>query len=251
MRKILYLIPVTITLLITCKPSNRVIARDDFEADSLSSIWRTDKFIPGALVLQSDIVRTGSKACRLTLHPGDQIDEETGTKFERAELREPKNLMATEGINYSYSFSLFLPADFPVVPTRLVVAQWKQNCQDEKCDPDNPVVAVRFDYGVLRITLQVGPERLTLYEQSENNLGHWLDFKFSLRFSRRNDGQLNVWLNKKEIINYKGITAYSKSYGYPEPGQFYFKTGLYRDQMDQTMTIFIDDYLKEELKHLK
>jgi hypothetical protein len=96
--------------------------------------------------------------------------------------------------------------------------------------------------------LQVGRERRTVYEQSEDIRGKWLDFKFDLRFSRKNDGQLIVWLNSKKIINYVGITAYSESFGYPDPGYFYFKTGLYRDQMNKPMTIFIDEYLKEEFR---
>jgi hypothetical protein len=251
MRKTLLLLIIAIVYPTACKNETKVIARDNFEADSLSSIWRTDKFIPGALLIQTEVVRTGKKACKLTLQPGDQIEEEIGTEFERAELREPKNLMAIEGHNYSYSFSLYLPTDFPIVPTRLVIAQWKQNCQDVNCDPDNPVIAVRFDSGVLRITLQISHERLTIFEQSENILGEWLDFRFNIRFSRENNGRLKVWLNGKEIIKYNGITAYSELFSYPEPGYFYFKTGLYRDQMNQPMTIIIDDYLKEELYNLK
>jgi hypothetical protein len=231
-----------------CKADRKVLVYDDFEGDTLNRVWRTDKFVPGAMTLQKDIVRTGEKSCRLTLRPGDQIEEETGSEFERAELRERNDLMADENRDYSYSFSLFLPEDFPALPVRLVIAQWKQNCHNEECDPDNPVIAIRFESGELFITLQTGPGRKTLFKYPETITGEWMDFRFNIRFSRKPDGKLTAWLNGKEIINFDGPTAYEDMYGYPYPGKFYFKTGLYRDRMNYTMTIYIDNYLKEELK---
>ena len=109
----------------------------------------------------------------------------------------------------------FLPEDFPVVPTRLVIAQWKQNCENGNCDPGNPVIALRFESGEFRITLQTGPQKTTLFSQNETILNKWLDFKFKIRFSRDPDGQIKTWLNNEEIIDYKGVTAYSEAYGYP------------------------------------
>lgn len=221
---------------------------DNFESDSLSQIWTADKFIPGALEIQSAYVRSGEKAAKLILHQGDQIEEEIGTNLERAELREPKKLMSVEHKNYSYSFSIFLPDDFPVVPTRLVIAQWKQNCQSGNCDPNNPVIALRYESGEFRITLQSGPEKQILFSHKGDIRNRWMDFKFCIRFSRKEDGQILAWLNKNKIIDFKGVTAYAQSYGYPEPGNFYFKIGLYRDQMIQPMTIYIDNYVKQEIK---
>lgn len=248
MRNTVFLVLWVITIVTSCKPNNKIIASDDFEGDSLKALWRTDKFIPGALQLQSDVVRNGKKACRLTLRPGDQIAEELGTIFERAEIRELNSLMADEDKTYLYSFSLFVPLDFPIDSTRLVIAQWKHNCQNSNCDPDNPVIAVRYESDRMFITLQTDHKRNTLYEHPEIIRGKWLDFKFIIHYTRKDEGRLNVWLNDREIINYNGKTAYIEEFGYPYPGRFYFKTGLYRDKMDNTMTIYIDDYLKEEIK---
>jgi hypothetical protein len=185
-------------------------------------------------------------ACKLTLRSGDQIDEEKGTKFERAELREKNELMINKNERCVYSFSLFIPDDFPIVETRLVIAQWKQNCNGN-CDPDNPVIAVRFESGRLFITLQNSFERKTLFEYSGNPTAKWLDFKFDVFFSDSDSGKLNVDLNDRNIIDYHGITAYSEKYGYPAESKFYFKTGLYRDKMEQTMTIYIDNFKKKKL----
>jgi len=234
-------------ILTSCKPDIISTLKDNFEFGSLSSIWTKDKFVPGALEIQSEYVRSGKMAAKLVLHKGDQIDEEIGTMMERAELRESREFMALEQNNYSYSFSLFLPADFPIVPTRLVIAQWKQNCQSGNCDPDNPVLALRYQSGEFRITMQTGPEKITLYSQNESILNKWQDFKFNIRFSRESSGQIKVWMNKKVIVDHKGVTAYPEKYGYPFPGNFYFKLGLYRDTMDQSMVIYIDDYQKQQI----
>jgi len=60
-----------------------------------------------------------------------------------------------------------------------------------------------------------------------------------------------VWLNNHQIINFAGITVYPEKYGYPGPGEFYFKTGLYRDTMKEPMTIYFDEYSKSALKKLR
>lgn len=228
--------------------SNRLTEiRDNFESDSLSTLWSNDKFLPGAVEFQSEHIRSGKKAIKITLRGGDQIEEEKESIFERAELKELKKLCSQEDSLYAYSFSLFLPEDFPNVKTRLVIAQWKHNCQSGNCDPDNPVIALRFVSGELCVTLQTGPERRTLYRLSEDVLNKWMDFKFQIRFSRNQNGIINASLNNKTIIDYKGVTAYTENYGYPYPGKFYFKMGLYRDRMVQPMTIYFDDYQKQQL----
>jgi hypothetical protein len=244
-------LPATLFLiLIACKPARFMNVKDGFESDSLSNIWTDDKFLPGALSFQSKYVRSGNKAALLILYPGDQIDEEKGTILERAELKETKKLVSTENSIYEYSFSILLPPDFPLVATRLVIAQWKQDCQSGDCKPDNPVIALRYVSGKFFITLQTEPKPITLFTREDSILNQWLDFKFRIRFSRMQDGAIKAWLNGNQIIDYKGITAYSQDYGYPIPGKFYFKMGLYRDHMDQAMTIYIDDYAKKQIPDL-
>jgi hypothetical protein len=245
---------ITIILIIlsitACRSDRMTSIQDNFESDSLSKIWSNDKFVPGRFKIQSKYTRSGNKAAMLTLNNGDQIDKEIGTINERAELKEAKKHFSSENSNYSYSFSIFLPPDFPLVPTRLVIAQWKQDCESGDCDPNNPVIALRYQSGQFFVTLQVGRNRTTLYTQTDYILDKWLDFKFNVRFSRKPDGIIEAWLNDKPIIDYKGVTAYSQEFGYPVPGVFYFKVGLYRDTMVQPMTIYIDDYKKQSIPKL-
>jgi hypothetical protein len=230
-----------------CQSARKNNVSDGFESNELSKVWSTKKFLPGAVEIQSTYVRSGKFAAKITLHQGDQIDDEKGTILERAELMESEDLCSFEGSDYSYSFSIFLPQDFPVVPIRLVLAQWKQSCQSGKCNPGNPVIALRYESGEFQITLQTGPEKTTLFTQKEDIRNKWMDFRFQIRFRRTADGYLKAWLNDQEIVDFKGITSYSQTYGYPDPGRFYFKIGLYRDQMVQPMTIYVDEYKKHQI----
>jgi len=87
-----------------------------------------------------------------------------------------------------------------------------------------------------------------LYSTKQEMRGRWLDFRFETRFSRDQDGQIDAWLNGEPIVHYKGPTVYQQQRGYPAHGLVYFKMGLYRDEMQQPMTIYVDEYRKDELR---
>ena len=225
---------------------------DGFETARLSKVWDTDRFAPGAVTMQTNIVRAGHGSARIVLRSRDTF--EAGIKgskdSERDELLEARKLTSKENAAYEYSFSMFMPTNFPIVPTRLVIAQWKQFCGgNDNCSDDSPVVALRYVSGVLRITHQIGPDKTTLYESKEELRGQWLDFKFQIRFTTNETGRIRAWLNDKQVVDYKGINAYPENAatGYPSPSRFYFKMGLYRDLMAEPMTIYIDEYRKKEL----
>jgi hypothetical protein len=219
---------------------------DGFELLALSRAWSTERFLPGAVSIQSKIVRAGKSAARITLHQGDQVGDEKGTNLEQAELMEARELTSLEDSTFSYSFSMFLPRDFPVVPTGLVIAQWKQYCRSGKCGEDSPVLALRYQSGRFRVTLRAGPKTQALYDTADEIRGKWLDFTFLITFSRQQHGRIRAWLNDREIANHTGVTAYSEASGYPAPGRFYFKMGLYRDRMKEPMTIYVDEYRKNQ-----
>lgn len=236
----------------THTPASGIDVRDAFETRGLSRIWDTGRFVPGAVTMQSEVVRAGRGAAKVVLHSRDKF--EAGVKgskdTERDELLEASRLYSTEGKTYEYSFSMFLPADFPIVPTRLVIAQWKQDCDGhEACSDDSPVVAMRYVAGTLRITHQTGGRQTALYATSGEVRGRWNDFRFRIRFTPRESGALEAWMNSAQVVNYRGVNAYQESpaTGYVSPSRFYFKMGLYRDLMAQPMTIYIDEYRKREL----
>ena len=222
---------------------------DGFESPVLSSHWNKRRMVPEAFRVQSNIVRAGHSAGEITLHAGDRHEDasDSGAASERDELMEEWWLFAHTQRTYRYSFSLYLPADFPIVPTRLVVAQWKQLCEWSSCRPDNPVLAVRYQNGEMFVTRQDDHKRSILYSTKQEMRGRWLDFRFEARFSQDQDGSIDGWLNGEPIVHYKGPTAYQPQRGYPVHGSIYFKTGLYRDEMQQPMTMYLDEYRKDEL----
>lgn len=229
---------------------SQVNVYDGFEAPGLGKIWATDRMVDSSFTIQSQIVRKGSSAARITLRNGDVVEAGIGKSkdSERDELREANNLISIEGRVYEYQFSLFLPDSFPIVPVRLVIAQWKQNCgSNNQCSDDSPVLAIRYVGGKLYITMQTDSGQVTLYKTTEEIRNKWLDFKFRVKFSRLANGQIDAWLNGDSIIHYAGISCYSSARGYPAKSYFYFKMGLYRDRMPQPMTIYIDEYSKKEL----
>jgi hypothetical protein len=221
---------------------------DGFEGGDLSSHWTKIRMVPGSFRTQSGIVRAGRGAAEITVRPGDRREEasDDGAATERDELMEAWWLFAHTHRTYRYSFSFYLPADFPVVPTRLVLAQWKQVCEWSRCRPQNPVLALRYQNGELSVTRQDDSAKSILYATKDEMRGRWLDFQFETRFSQDHDGRIEGWLNGEPIVHYVGPTAYHGR-GYPAHGYVYFKMGLYRDEMQQPMTIYVDEYRKDEL----
>jgi hypothetical protein len=222
---------------------------DGFESDHLSGYWSHWRLVEGAFRTQSQVVRAGRRAGEITVRSGDcrEAASDDGAASERDELMEAWWLVAHLHRTYRYSFSLYLPADFPIVPTRLVLAQWKQLCEWVKCRPANPVLAIRYQDGELFITRRDDHETFRLYSTREEMRGRWLDFRFETRFSPAQDGRIDAWLNGQPIVHYLGPTVYQVKLGYPAHGVVYFKVGLYRDEMPQPMTIYVDEYRKDEL----
>ena len=225
---------------------------DGFETPELSKLWSTDRFAAGAVMSETNIVRGGNRAVIITVHTHDKFEAgmNGNSDSERAELMESKRLVSRENANYEQSFSMFIPTNFPIVPTRLVIAQWKQYCPDGgNCADNSPVLAIRYMSGVLRITQDIDKKYRVLYEEKNEFRGRWLDFKFQVRFSSSAGGRLMAWLDDKQILDYKGITANPENEvtGYPNPSYFYFKMGLYRNVMADPMSIYVDEYRKRQL----
>src|SRR5208282_6056706 len=135
--------------------------------------------------------RAGHGAAQIIVHAKDKFEAgiNGNSDSERAELREARKLAAMEGRNYEQSFSMFFPTNFPIVPTRLVIAQWKQYCvHGGNCSDDSPVLAIRYISGELRITQDLDKKFIMLYRETNEFRGRWLDFKFQVRFSPKENG---------------------------------------------------------------
>ena len=239
------------TFLVTGCRQKPVDVYDGFEGRRLSSIWQTNRMERHAFEIQSEKVYKGKSAAKITLRTGDVAEAATATDkaTERDELLESESLFSVEGKKYEYEFNLFLPENFPIVPVRLVIAQWKQDCPFCACSEYNPILAVRYVSGKLFVTLKTDSVRHILYETNQEIRNKWHNFRFQVRFSRRPDGEIDAFLDNEKIIAYTGITSYSESCGlFSDKNKYYFKMGLYRDRMPEPMSIYIDEYRKRELK---
>jgi hypothetical protein len=226
---------------------------DGFETPTLSPLWETSRLELSSIQMESHTVRAGHQAIAITVHPHDQF--ETGHNgdldSERDELLEARALYARQGVPYEYSFSMFFPADFPIVPTRLVIAQWKDYCGDKTkpCDGDSPVLAFRYISGELLLTQDLDRHHIILWRKSGDFRNRWLDFRIRARFQPDEHGRVQVWLKNEPILDYTGLTLnHPGASGYPEHGYIYFKMGLYRDVMQPPMTVYIDEYRKRQLR---
>jgi hypothetical protein len=248
--KTMFVLLITIILISGIRCFGQINVYDGFETGRLSSLWSTSRMARNSLEFQSLIVREGKTAVKITLRANDVFEKGKGNSAssERDELMQAQYLSPFEGKKYEYQFSLFLPSDFPIVNTRLVIAQWKQFCPFlEKCSDDSPVLAIRYVGGELYVTLHTDDGSEKLYSLKDEIRNKWLDFKFLIRFSSKNNGEISAFLNNEEIINYKGITSYSQAHGYPAENRYYFKMGLYRDLMSAPMSIYIDEFRMREI----
>jgi hypothetical protein len=250
-RRALFLFPILTLALLAfifyrAATSTPVNVYDGFETPTLSPLWETSRLELSSIQMEPHTVRAGHQAIAITVHSHDQFADS-----ERDELLEARRLTALQGVPYEYSFSMFFPADFPIVPTRLVIAQWKDYCggENKPCDNDSPVLALRYISGELLLTQDLDHHRTVLWRKSGDLRNRWLDFRIRARFQPDDHGRVQFWFNNESILDHTGQTLNhpGPASGYPEHGYIYFKMGLYRDLMPQPMTVYIDEYRKRQL----
>ena len=203
----------------------------------------------GAVIPEGEIVRCGHRALAITVRNGDRYEaaSDIGVATERDELMESWWLYSRMGRTCAYSFSLYLPKDFPLTSERLVLAQWRQLCEAWRCRPDYPILALRYDGGRIKVTRKDEKGTNVLYAGEDNIRGRWLDFRFITRFNPASNGTVDATLNGHSILHYRGVTTFQPAHGYPEHGLVYFKAGLYRDALGEPpWTIYVDEYRKDE-----
>jgi hypothetical protein len=213
---------------------------DGFETETLGPLWNPRFVTPGRVSVQRELVHSGAAALRVEIHEGDvPMVGSDGAESERTEVEEADGLNPRFGETHEYAFSMYVPADFPIVDTRLVTAQWHQRCLVGL--KRSPIVAQRFRRGVLTITVDSVAGRTTVYRHPKPIRGQWVDLRYRIRFGLT-DGAVAVWLDGVPVVDYTGPL------GYPDDApDVDFRFGLYRDRMVTPMVIYFDAYRKERL----
>lgn len=225
----------------------------DFEDGKIPAGFVVKAPKPYSITVQKEIVRNGKYAARFELRKGDVFLSNGIPDGFRAELKD--TYRATVGGEDWYSFSVYLPKDFPIHGNRFVFGQWNaspDNAAEEALER-SPPLSQRFINGKFRITLYKEPLLKTfpaagkkvIFETKDFALGRWHDFVYQIKWSHKN-GFVNAWRNGEKFLSYEGPIGYDDKEG---P---YFKFGLYRDDVPETYVAYFDDYrrgkTREELK---
>jgi peptide/nickel transport system ATP-binding protein len=223
-------------------PRGSRFVRLDFESGDFGgwSIRRLAK--PYSATIQGEIVRTGTKACRFEIRPGDRVSQGL-----RAELRDWYN--APFERDTWYGFSTYLPKDFdPPEGVGVVLAQWHD--QAELGDPaGKPPLAIRYLDGTLRFTgafsevASQNPEKRYVFHEIPD-IPHemWLDFVFRIHWSREGDSSIDAFLGKQRIFRFDGPLGYRNEIKGP-----YFKFGVYASgQIDNPLVAYHDNYSRAD-----
>lgn len=135
--------------------------------------------------------------------------------------------------------SVYVPADFPIDDTRLIINQWKQGTIRYGLKR-SPVLATRYRNGRLSITINTDNGREELYAAGGPTApalhDRWSELRYRVRFAKDRSGVLDVWLDGEQIVSYRGLLAYESDFN-----RFRFRNGLYRDAMDEPMTLYYDN----------
>jgi hypothetical protein len=216
-----------------------IVRFDGFEGDTVASFWRPGnagdgRYAPGAVAVSADYARTGTKSVRIVVREGDiEQTGDDGKQTERAELDSGRHALV--GRDVWYGFSFLIPPGFPVVDNRLVIAQWKQYGVS-----GSPLFGERFRNGSHDFTIRIADSawgRRKSYTLPAIEFSRWNDMVYHIRFSRGDDGLVEVWMNKSRVVTHKGATAFKEG-----EDNIYNKFGLYRDRWKDPMTIYFDNY---------
>lgn len=204
------------------KPGSFDAVHLDFESGTFEG-WSVKRLAAAhSAVIQSDVVRSGQRACRFELRPGDFVSQ-----GHRAELRDPSNAAWGEAVWYGFSTRLAGDFDLPE-PSSCVLAQWHD--QAKLGEPSGkPPLALRCRGGRLFVTgaygRVAGPEPDIRYELAgvaDFARGVWHDFVFRVLWSRHGNSAVDAWLNGESLLHWQGPLAYENE----EEGP-YFKLGVY------------------------
>lgn len=216
---------------------------DSFEGQEVDSgFWSKTWWVSGQSGVDDQVYSEGLSSLRVTVKEGDhRLFGKSGQATERCELVEKNRHPLNEDL--WYSFSVYVPSDFPMEDVRLVMGQWKQTAL-ALYKKHSPVIAQRYRNGNFSITINNDAGQQTVFttgdEQNPALIGGWTEFRYHLRFSKAQDGVLEVWMNGELVVNYEGQLAYSD-----DLNTCYFRLGLYRDRLDVPMTVYFDDFRVE------
>jgi hypothetical protein len=207
------------------KLTGNLLLESTFEDKSSFDKWTKEICRSEAVTISTDVARKGKSSARFEFAKTDVLNYEG---YVRAELRQENEAESERW----YGFSNFLPADFESDPLSEIIAQWHEvpdwSLGEEWRSP--PVsLAIKEDRYYIKIlwaAAEVNTNK-TKDGETEFDLGpvdknKWNDWVFHIKFSYKADGILEVWKNKKKVLEHFGPNSFNDQH-YP-----YFKIGIYK-----------------------
>ncbi|NSW53266.1 MAG: heparin lyase I family protein [Anaerolineae bacterium] len=212
---------------------------DSFEEGAINrSFWTTAWWVKRSGGIDDTRAFDGTQSLRAVINAGDRrLYGKSGQATERSELLERRRHPLGEDL--WYSFAVYVPDDFPIRDVRLVMGQWKQTTW-KLWLKHSPAAAFRFRNGVFSVTVNHDAGQQTLFQVGSADVpalvGMWTEFTVHQRFAADESGLLQVWMNGDPVVDYRGPL------GYAQDGRTsYFRLGLYRDTLEEPMTMYFDD----------
>ena len=203
-------------------PPTDLLAQLGFESGDLSSWQLVQRASEDRIRVVDSPVSAGSRAARFEVRAGDDVGGA------RAEIGYTNN-MASEGEVRTYSWSTFVPEDYPSVDKWQDILQWKNE------GTGSPPLQMKIEGE--QIGLSGGPQVNWRWPWKRSlERGKWLDFKVRTMWSSDPQvGWVEAWYEGEKVLERHSMaTLY--------PGlKNYLKMGLYRDSsISQTGVIFHD-----------
>ena len=205
-------------------PPTDLLAQLGFESGDLSGWQLIQRTSADRIRVVDSPVRSGSRAARFEVRSGDDF----GGGGARSEIGYTEN-MASEGEVRTYSWSTFVPEDYPSVDKWQDILQWKNE------GTGSPPLQMKIEGE--QIGLSGGPQVNWRWPWKRSlERGRWLDFKVRTMWSSDPQvGWVEAWYEGEKVLERHSMaTLY--------PGlKNYLKMGLYRDSsISQTGVIFHD-----------
>jgi len=224
-----------VSLMVSCSSiqSKQQTKADFFESfeskGSVKQNFRLDKIERRAWELTSDEKTHGNYGLQITLNKGDKSKGKT----ERSEIQDPEKLGLDQEV--WYRLDLKIPQEFPELNLRTVLWQLKQN------GGNNPLISMRYIDGELSIKQRFSHQKI-MYKPTkpiEPVKNKWMRVVIQSNISKTEKGFINIYLDHQLIVSYRGLSAYVT-----QDPKTYFKFGLYRDQTEEPMHMYFDQYIR-------
>ena len=190
-----------------------VIFQEDFERGAPSGWTYIQQARPDAIELVTDVARDGAHSARFDVRREDRIPGDASPRAELAGTGE----RVGPGDRRVYSWSTFVPRDYPRSRRWQVITQWKNE------GTGSPPLELDIIGDQFQLSASVAGRSRTVW-RAPIRRGRWTDFSMHLRFSERgSDARIRLFRDGRMVVDRRGLPTLFRG------KRSYWKLGLYRD----------------------